>query len=235
MAMKQKITKAEYDKLSDALKGEYLADGDNFKLDLSDAEDTGPLKRALEREKADAGTSKARVKELEQQLSDLADGDARKVKDIGTLEKSWEAKMTKQREEFEGKLSNRDKFIKEQLVDSVASTIAHKISKSPALLLPHIKARLAADLDGDVPATKVLDASGKLSAMTVDELSAEFVANKDFSAIILASQASGGAGASNKGGGATNQGNGNNPPADLSKISPKQLAEQIKESKLNQQ
>ena len=89
---------------------------------------------------------------------------------------------------------------------------------------------MQADFEGDSPVTRVLDKDGKPSAMTVEELAAEFVANKDFSAIITASKASGGAGkpSNNNGGGAPNQ---SDKPADLASMNPAQLAEHIKASK----
>jgi len=233
MALKAKLTKEQYDKLSDALKFEYVADGDAFKLDVEGAEDTGPLKRALEREKADKTTSKARVAELEAQLEELSTNDARKTGDIAKLEKQWEKKLTDATAAKDATIEKLTGHTKKSLVDNVAMSIASKISKAPALLLPHIKARLTADFDGDEPQTVVLGADGKASKMTIEELSQEFVANKDFSAIITASKASGSAGTQNKGGSATNsnpQMNGDKP-ADLSKMNPRQLADSIKESK----
>lgn len=235
MALKKKLTKAEYDKLSDGMKGEYIADGEGFKLDLTDDEDTGPLKRALEREKADKNTSKARVAELEAQLEELSTNDARKTGDIAKLEKQWQKKLEDATTAANAKIERLTGHTTKSLVDNVATGIASKISRSPALLLPHIKARLQANFEGDEPQTVVLDKDGKPSKMTVEELSQEFVANKDFSAIIIASQASGSAGNANKGGSASN----NNPafktnadqPADLSKLSPRDLANSIKESK----
>ena len=113
--------------------------------------------------------------------------------------------------------------------------MAAEISTSPSLLLPHIKARLQADLDGDAPATKVLDRDGKPSAMTVADLSKEFVDNKDFAAIIRATKASGG-GATNDGqrmrlGGATQNDEGK--AALLSDTDPKNLAAMLAERKAN--
>lgn len=226
MAMKKKLDKDGYNKLSEDMKKEYIADGDGYKLDLTDDEDIGPLRRALEREKAAAGTSKARVAELEAELEALNSNDAKKKGDIATLEKQWQKKLDDQKNEFEGKNGKLTAHIKTQLIDNVASSIAGKISTSPAILLPHIRARLVADFDGDTPVTKVLDKDGKPSTATLEDLQKEFVANKDFSAIIVASKASGGARpASNaNGGGAPNN---QNPPADMSKMSPKQLSEHI--------
>lgn len=97
--------------------------------------------------------------------------------------------------------------------------IAAKISTAPAVILPHIKSRLSADLEGDKPRTVVLDENGQPSALTIEELSKEFIENKDFSSIIIASKASG-SGATDK-----TKGSGGAPAKgiDLSKASPKDL------------
>lgn len=230
MALKKKLSKAEYDKLSDTIKAEYIEDGDGFRLDIDGDEDTGALKRAKDREAQLRREAETKLREAQEQLDALGNDDARKKGDIQTLEKSWQKKLEDQKAEYEGKLGKLTSHTKTQLVDNVAQQIASKISNAPALLLPHIKARLAADFEGDAPITRILDKDGKPSAMTVEELSAEFVANKDFSAIITASKASGGAGkpSNNNGGGAPNH---SDKPADLASMNPAQLAEHIKASK----
>lgn len=230
MALKKKLTKEEYAKLSDHIKAEYIEDGDGFRLDIDGDEDTGALKRAKDREAQLRREAEQKLREAQEQLDALGNDDARKKGDIQTLEKSWQKKLEDQKTEYEGKLGKLTSHTKTQLVDNVAQQIASKISNAPALLLPHIKARLAADFEGDAPITRILDKDGKPSAMTVEELSAEFVANKDFSAIITASKASGGAGKSsnsNGGGAASNS----DKPADLASMNPAQLAEHIKASK----
>lgn len=230
MALKKKLTKAEYEKLSEHIKAEYIEDGDGFRLDIDGDEDTGALKRAKDREAQLRRDAEAKLREAQEELDRINGDDARKKGDIATLEKSWQKKLEDQKTEYEGKLGKLTSHTKTQLVDNVAQQIAAKISNAPALLLPHIKARLAADFEGDSPVTRILDKEGKVSAMTIEELSAEFVANKDFSAIITASKASGGAGRSSNqnGGGAPNQ---SDKPADLASMNPAQLAEHIKASK----
>lgn len=238
MALKKKLTKEEYAKLSDAFKAEYIEDGDNFRLDVDGEEDTGALRRAKDREAQLRKDAEKRAKEAEDRLTEIEGDDARKKGDVATLEKSWSGKLEAQKAEYEGKLSKLTAHTTRSLVDNVATSIATKISTAPALLLPHIRARLQADFEGDEPKTRVLDKDGKPSALSVDELAQEFVANKDFSAIITASKASGGAGKpSQQGGGATNNNPGFNPdkPADLSKMSPQALAAHLKEAKANQQ
>lgn len=230
MALKKKLSKAEYDKLSDAIKAEYIEDGDGFRLDIDGDEDTGALKRAKDREAQLRRDAEAKLREAQEELDRINGDDARKKGDIATLEKSWQKKLDDTKAEYEGKVSKLTAHTTKTLVDNVATQIATKISNAPALLLPHIKSRLQADFEGDSPVTRVLDKDGKPSAMTVEELAAEFVANKDFSAIITASKASGGAGkpSNNNGGGAPNN---SDKPADLASMNPAQLAEHIKASK----
>ncbi len=236
MALKKKLTKAEYEKLSDALKSEYISDGDDYKLDLDGDEDTGALKRAKDRETQLRRDAEKKAKELEEQLAAISDTDARKKGDIETLEKSWQKKEGETKAAYDARIAKLEGHIKTSLVDTVASQIAHKISSAPALILPHIKARLAADLEGDTPSTKVLDKDGKPSAFTVEDLTKEFLANKDFSAIMIGSKASGG-GAPKTGlgklGSATTQNS--EQPTSLASMSPRDLAATIKANKERQE
>ena len=190
MALKKKITKADYEKLADHFKSEYVEKNGEYHLDLDD-EESGALMRAKDREKEARKEAEAKLAEAQAKLAELQDGDSRKRGDIETLEKSWKSKLEDTTKQLTEKLSKKDSFIKASLVDSVAQQLASKISTSPALIMPHIKARLAADLEGDSPSTKVLDKDGKLSALSVDDLANEFVTNPDFGAIIIGSKASG--------------------------------------------
>lgn len=235
MALKKKLTKEEHAKLSDALKAEYIEDGDGFRLDVDGDEDTGALKRAKDREAQLRKDAEKEAKELRERLESIEGDDARKKGDIATLEKSWQSKLEKQREEYEAKVSKLTAHTTKTLVDNVASQLAHKISNAPALIMPHIKSRLMADFEGDTPVTRVLDKDGKPSALTIDELANEFVANKDFSVIITASKASGGAGKPSQNGGGAPKFNGqSDKPADLSKMNPAELAAHLKEAKANE-
>lgn len=211
MAIKQKITKVVYDALSDELKKEYKLVGVDYVLDLEGYEDPVELKRAKDREAQNARDSKAALTLAQDELAALKaslgnddETKARKAGDIATLEKSWQGKIDAATTESNGKLAKKDAYIQAQLVDAVAHQLASKIAQSPNVILPHIKARLQADLTGDVPVTRVLDATGKVSAMSLAELEKEFVANPDFAAIIIASNGSGGGapGGKQNGGGA---------------------------------
>lgn len=239
MALKKKVTKDEYAKLSDSKKEEYIEDGDGgYKLDVEGDEDTGALKRAKDREVQLRKDAEKKAQELEDKLNELDNNNARKKGDIATLEKQWAEKNKKEidkltetwnseKQVLTERLSKFETNSKKQLVDNVALQLATKLNhKSPKVLLPHIKERLLADLEGDEPVTVILGADGKPSKLTLDQLEAEFVANKDFAGIIIGSKASGSAGNPKPSGSATNQ---SEQPIDLSKASPAQLAEHARQ------
>lgn len=238
MALKRVIDKEAFDKLPADIKAEYVEKDGKYHLDVDgdapDNDDAGALRRAKDREVQARKDAEKRAREAEKKLAELDESDARKRGDIEALEKSWKEKNEATIADYDAKLKGKDAFISRQLVDTVASTIAAEISTSPALIMPHIKSRLTADLEGDEPATKVLGADGKPSAMSVEDLKKEFVDNKDFASIIRANKASGG-GAPDKGqrtrlGGATQTETGDKPTS-LAALPAKDLAAQLKAAK----
>lgn len=224
MALRFKINKAAYDKLSPELQNEYIAgesDGE-FVLDVAElpkGEDAAPVKRALEAERAAHKATKTKLGEVQGQLEAMPNIDeltANHTKEVGKFKS----------------------FTEKTLIDNAALALATKISTAPALLLPHIKARLMADISGDEPVTKIIGADGKPSDMTLEKLGEEFVANADFKTIIKASNGSGGGTPPNPsvkplGGGAPKAGEHGETP-DLSKLPAKDLAARIQERKAAQ-
>lgn len=81
MALKFKLSKEEFEKLSDALKAEYTAVGDDYQLSVDGIDDGKELKEALRKEREERATAKKRVKELE---------DEQAAKDQAALEKNKE-------------------------------------------------------------------------------------------------------------------------------------------------
>lgn len=231
MALKQKITKEEHAKLAVHFQAEYVEDGDGYRLDVEGAEDIGALQRAKIREtelrkqaEEEARTLREEKAERQRQLETLTESEARKAGDIATLEKGWQAKLDTQKNDYDVKLAKVGKFVDTTLRDNVAIKLAGELSpKHAALLLPHIKARIGVDSTGDEPKTVILGADGKASELTLDSLKAEFVANKDYAGIIIASQASGGANSKTP---STPNGsaNGLDNKTDLSKLSGAELA-----------
>lgn len=201
MALKRKLTKTEFDALTESIKANYKAgeEADTYVVDL-DGEDDGvlALKRAKDRETQTARELRETIAKLEKdkreaetQLASLADSDAAKRGDIKALQTSYDAKLAAAKAEGKAALDKRDAYLRKSLVDKVATDLANEISTAPKLLLPHIRARLAADLDGEEPATVILGADGKISALTLDDLKKEFLADKDYSGILKGSKASG--------------------------------------------
>lgn len=222
MAMKFKINKAAYDKLSDEFKNEYIA-GENdgeYVLDVSDlpqGEDVGPVKRALESERNAHKETKKKLTTAEATIAAAPNVDeinANHAKEVGKYKS----------------------FTEKTLIDNAALALATKISTSPALLLPHIKSRLVADMTGDEPVTKVLGADGKPGDMTIDKLGEEFVANADFKTIIKASAGTGGGTPPNPtvkplGSGTLPKAGEQGDAPDFSKLPPKDLAAHLRAKK----
>jgi hypothetical protein len=243
MAIKRKLTKAEYDALSESNKALYKVDpkkAEQYIVDLDGDDepndDAAALKRAKDRETENArllreenAALKAEKAAKEKELAELGDVDAKKRGDIETLTKSWQKKLEATQAEGAAKLGKRDTFLTKTLRDNVALQLANDISTAPKLLLPHIAARLSVDLDGDEPRTVILDGDGKVSALNIDDLRKEFLANKDFASILTGSKGSGSGAAKPpvvKPGGAGAVDPNQKPPL-LTSMQPKDLAAEV--------
>lgn len=227
MALKLKLKKDAFDALPDAVKSEYYEKDGEYHLDVDGLEDTGALRRAKDHEVKTRKEAEAKLRDAEEQIQTLTTA-------ASESKAKFDKELSKQLGEKEGQLNKANAFIQATLVDSVASRLASEISTAPKLLVPHIKARLQADLSGDAPVTKVLGADGKVSELTVDQLRDEFVANKEFSAIIRGNRASGGGApkdASVSGGAGKKFDNQSDQPANLSSMSPRELAARISAQK----
>lgn len=229
MALKRRIKKDAFDKLSDELKAEYKEKDGEYILEVEGDEDTGALKRAKDRETQLRKDAELRATAAEERVTELEKDDG-KSKDIRTLEASWQSKNKQLEDEKNDVIKQKDTFIEQMLVDSKAMELASEISTSPKLIYPHIRARLAADLEGEKPETRVLDADGKVSALTLDELGGEFVANKEFASIIKASKAQG-SGANSGQQSKDSDSATSTDKTDLTKFSPKEMAAHLSAQK----
>lgn len=201
MAMKNTLTKAQYDKLSDELKEHYEVsdDGKTYTLDVDGAEDVGELKRGKDRANADNKELKKKLREAEAKLAEIDGDDARKSGDIDRITKQKDEKYNKDVGERDDKIGNLRKRLGEDALNSVANAMAVRISKAPKLMLPHIKGKLVAEIDDDDNVSiKVLGDDGKPSTTSLENFEKALVNDKDFADIIIGSKSSGGGGASRK-------------------------------------
>ena len=194
--LKLKIDKAAHAALPAHFQSEYKADGDNFVLDTDvPFEDTTTLKNALKAEKEHRKTATEKVTALETSIAGLTeerDTLAARAQKPSDLEKSWSEKLAKREKELTAEIDKRTARLRTLLVDNVAQQMAAEISVSPELMLPHILKRLTIEEQDGNMITRVLDAEGKASALSANELKAELLANKTYAPIIKASEASGG-------------------------------------------
>lgn len=178
MKLKLKINKAAYDALAPHYQELYAGDGDDYTLGVDGLEDTGALKRAKERLAEE-------VKETKRQLAEAETARDKAASDLTTANATiaTHGEQTKKLTDFAHKT----------LKGSVALGLATKISTVPTVMAKEIAERLSVDLSGDEPKTVILGKDGKPDpALTLEKLGEEYVANKDFAAIIIGSKARGG-------------------------------------------
>lgn len=176
---------------------EKQADG-KFHLKMED-DDAAALKAAKEHEKTQRKAAEAKLKEFEDKL-EAEKAKAKKEKedaarnsgDLEAIEKSWEEKLEAERAKNKAEVASLTRALQGEKVEGVAQTMATDLAgKNALLILPHIERRLKVEVTSEGAKTRVLDASGAPSAMTVEELKEEFFTNPLFAAIILGSKANG--------------------------------------------
>lgn len=187
-------------------------DDGKFRLQIDGYQDPGALIRAKQHERDAHNATKAELRKLQDTISQLEDdlAEARRVKPkpgqedaLEQMRASYETKIEKLKEQLTGEKDNLLKHLEKTHKDDVALRLAADLSDTPELLVPFIERRLQFELGASGPETRVLDAEGKLSASTVEELAAEFKANTKFAALIRGSQANGGGASNTNGAGAS--------------------------------
>lgn len=196
------------DGLDDNVRGMYAERDGKFVLaidGLPQPEDTSGLKAKVDELLAEKKAEKKRREEAEEAARHAAEESARKNGDVEALESSWKQKLADREAELSNSLSQRDAMLQDLTVNATAAGIANEIAMpgTSKVLLPHITSRLRMEYREGRPVTVVLDAQGKPSAMTVDELKQEISSDAAFAPLIVGSKASGGGAAGAKGGSAT--------------------------------
>lgn len=206
MALKAKITKEQYEALSEALKGEYKQDGDSYIIDLDDGEVAAEMRRARDREKVRADEADRAKKAAEDRLAELEGNDARKRGDIDSIEKSWKDKLDTAEAKGKAAVDGLKSQLESLMLDSAVTKIASEIFIKPNRDARLLRDRVYIDYDGETPVLRVRDKDGKASAMTLEDLRKETVDNPEYDDILSGSKATGsGGGGGNQGGGAAKQ------------------------------
>ena len=137
------------------------------------------LKGHHEKLLSETKAAKAKAKEEAEAARVAAEEAARKSGDVSALDKSWQEKYAKAEADYGAKLTAAEKQLQTVLVDNVAQKAAMDIAvdaECAELLADKLRGSLGlAEVDGKMQ-TVVLDADGKRSALTVDELKKQLVA-----------------------------------------------------------
>lgn len=235
-----RVNKADWEKLTPAVQELYKADGDSYVLEVRmDArEDVGPLKRALDRVKADLDTEREARRTAEAKLQEIDTVDARKRGDIDKLTQQWEKKLEEQAAGAAQRERSLQDWIRQHAIESVVDTIASRNtgSKEAALLLrPHLLSQLSVEFGDEGPTMLMAGKNGKVP-LDVEAFEKSVVDNPLFKAIIVENRASGGDASGNNtghGGGAFQTDNREQQSGEpmLATMDPQQLVAVLQRSK----
>ena len=162
----------------------YREQDGHYSLDLD--EDIGALKRAKDRESQYRKDAETKLRELQKQLEQGAEVDAKKRGDIELLEKSWNAKH----EELFSKYNGLKSQIANNLRDEAARALATKVSTVPSVMQALIKERISVSTEDEFPSVAYINARGKTCSL--EELQKEIYSTKEFAPILIGSKANGG-------------------------------------------
>jgi hypothetical protein len=234
--MAVKAVLASLDGVPDAFKSEYKINPDGgYYLELEGVDDhpsVGTLKRAKDREhtgrleaEKQAGALRERITTMESETEQRLKGVLPK-ENVEALEKSWGKKLADAESALTTQKDRYGRVIQNLTVDAKATELATSLARTPEeipLLLPHIRSRLSVEISGEEVSLRVLDDSGKPTALSLKELRDEIIAKPMFAAVIVGSKASGGGASGGSGGGGA-------PPAvkDAATANPKDLAASLK-------
>ena len=221
--MKRKLNKEEFEKLSDVMKAEYEEKNGSYFAKIEDEDEALEALRLAKKNESDSHSeTKKRLKELQDKLEELTNEGSRKRGDVEALENSWKDKFTKRETELTEQINNLTSSVSKSTRDSITGQIAAKISNAPNLMKRVLDERVSVEFVEGVATARVLDATGKPSALTIEDLEKEILANKEYAPIIIASRASGGAKAP-----VTPAGGTENPTKPFSRMTPSELKAQI--------
>lgn len=194
---KFKISKAEWEKLSDEQKAQYTAKGDDYQLQIEGLPDFDAMQANMQRLLDEAKQAKKAKTDAEARAAAEAEEAARKNGNVEALEKSWGEKLAQSEAAHKAELAKYHGQVSKLMVTNEAQALASKLfGKNAALLQHHVVGRLALEQgeNGEFK-TRVLDKDGKASAMSLADLEKEFSGREDFKGLLVTTKATGPTGA----------------------------------------
>ncbi len=194
---KFKISKAEWEKLSDEQKALYTAKGDDYQLQIDGLPDFEGMQSKLNTLLDETKQAKKDKADAEARAKAEAEEAARKNGNVEALEKSWGEKLAQSEAAHKAELEKYHGQVSKLMVTNEAQAIASKLfGKNAALLQHHVVGRLALEKgeNGEFK-TRVLDKDGKASAMSLADLEKEFSGREDFKGLLVTTKATGPTGA----------------------------------------
>lgn len=186
------LTKEQFDALPDDQKAMYGETSDGYQLKIEGMPDVSGLKTKVDELLAEKKTEKEKREAAEAEARRAAEDQARKKGDVETLENSWRQKVADTETKYKGDIERLNQSIHRLLVTNEAQKLATELSgDAAAVVLPHISSRLTVEEQDGKHVTRILDADGKPSAATIDDLKKEFTNNKAFAGVIIGSKANG--------------------------------------------
>lgn len=170
---------------------EYKEVDGQFVLDIT-GDDLTPLINAKNHVKDELVTTKTKLAKAEQDLLDIRKGVIPK-EDMEAIETSYKQKLAEKEAEKSASEKTLTKRLHKATIKAEAQRIASEMSDAPHLMLPYVERRLSVEFnEDDVAVVRVRGADGKASALTLDDLKKELVANPELAPIIRGSKGTGG-------------------------------------------
>lgn len=215
MALKFAVKTLE--EVPEALRDQYVEDKEvGFKLAVEGIEDPAELRRAKARESEGRKAAEKKLADIEaaqaakdEEIRKANEENAKKTGNIDALNKSWQEKydrdLAAKDATYKPAMQSMEEDLTREMIDRHATSLAASIALpgSENVMFPHIRNRLRIETRDGKRTTVVVDKEGKTSAMTLDDLKKEFMADKSFAPLLVGSRASGGGSGGGKGGGAT--------------------------------
>ena len=184
--------------IDETLHGLYEQTDTGYQLKVTgipapDQEDLTGLKNKVDELLREKKAASQKAREATEQAEAARLEAAKKGNDTEALDKSWQEKFNAREVELKKELDAMSgtlvKLTSGQTATKIAAEIA--VQGSADVLLPHLEKRLKTEFREGSPVTVVLDKDGKPSAMTVDELKAEFQNSAAFAPLIVGTKANG--------------------------------------------